>query len=105
MNNFLVQSKSPRDRSPIHIRKVSPMFRRNVPAKPSLNLGGLGFDQSDDELTNSEKKQLNGENPFDGSTVSGQEKNHQENMRNLFFHQRGSAQPGEERRSTGDFGK
>ena len=61
------------------------MFRRNVPSKPSLNLGGLGLDQSDDELTNSEKKQLNGENPFDGSTVSGPEKNHQENMRNLFF--------------------
>jgi hypothetical protein len=48
------------------------MFRRNVQSKPSLNLGGLGLDQSDDEMTNSEKKQLNGENPFDGSTVSGQ---------------------------------
>jgi hypothetical protein len=34
-------------------------------------LGGIGLDQSDDDLTNSEKKQLSGENPFDGATVSG----------------------------------
>lgn len=72
MNNFINCSKSPRDRSPIHIRKVSPMLRRNplaIVAKQILNLGGLGLDQSDDDLTNSEKKQMSGENPFDGTTV------------------------------------
>lgn len=53
------------ERSPINIRKVSPMIRRNnAIIKPILNLGGINLDQSDDEITNSEKKKMLGENPF-----------------------------------------
>ncbi len=77
-----------RERSPIHIRKVSPMFRKNAIVKPTLNLGGLDQSDEEDNLTNSEKKHL-GENPFDGTVINNIAQNeHIENMRNLFFHQR-----------------
>lgn len=74
--------------------------RNNAAAKPTLNLGGLGLDQSDDEITNSEKKQ----NPFDeGKDENSKESSHQDNMKNLFFHKKtGLNQDGS---STADFGK
>ena len=62
VNNYL-RDRSPRaERSPIHIRKVSPMMRRAV--KPTINLAGLAID-SDDEFSSSAKKDNAGENPFD----------------------------------------
>ncbi len=74
------------------------MFRRNnAAAKPTLNLGGLGLDQSDDEITNPEKKQ----NPFDEG--KNDQQSHQENMKNLFFHQR--ANMNKDGSNTADFGK
>ncbi len=108
MNNFM--DKSPtrpgNERSPIQIRKVSPMLRRNpAAAKPTLNLGGICLDQSDDEITNSEKKKLTGDNPFNEVVVSKNIEDHQDNIRNLFFHQRTGQRDDSQSGATGDFGK
>lgn len=70
-------SRPGNDRSPIQIRKVSPMLRRNPAAvKPILNLGGICLDQSDDEITNSEQKKLSGDNPFNEVVASKSSEEH-----------------------------
>lgn len=69
LNNFMRSPNNCGDKSPIHIRKVSPMMRK----KPTI-INGLSLEHSDED---SEKKK-GGENPFDS--------NCNDQMRNLFFH-------------------
>lgn len=81
LNNFI---RSPNnaggERSPIHIRKVSPMMRK----KANL-INGLCLDHSDDD-SGDKKNSLAGENPFD-SNCNGGAHEADDKMRNLFFHQ------------------
>ena len=75
VNNFL-KDKSPDNRSPLHMRKVSPMVR-----KQQINIGGISIEHSDEEEMGSS---ANKENPIDSSCTHPSD--HQEKMRNLFFH-------------------
>ena len=82
------------------------MLRRNpAAAKPTLNLGGICLDQSDDEITNSEQKKLTGDNPFNEVVAAKNNEEHQDIMKNLFFHQRSGLRDDSQTGTTGDFGK
>lgn len=69
---------------------------RRAAAKPTLNLGGISIDQSDDEMSSAQKNHRSGENPFDSScqmTPNDHEADpkkvgvpQSEHMKNLFFH-------------------